>query len=64
MEIVLVTKGKGQDFDEVMIRLFESKEEAERFCMDTKDKVERKYWTHAEIIKEGKIYEPTRYFNY
>lgn len=66
MTIVLVTSGKIDDVDCVTVRLFPSKSEAEQFCQDTCDDTEedKKHWKWAEIIEEGREYEPDRYKNW
>lgn len=63
--IVLETAGKREDVDYVKIKLFNSMPVAEKYCKDTSDKDEdKKYWTHAEIVKEGVQYEVARYENF
>ena len=55
--IVLLQKGKGYDsVDKVSVKLFTNKKDAEDFIEKNTDLVS-KYWTYAEIIKEGEIIE-------
>lgn len=66
MIIVLVTSGKRENADCVTVKLFSNKSEAEQFCQATCDDPEedKKYWKWAEIIEEGREYEPSRYKNW
>ena len=63
--IVLETSGKNESVDYVRIKLFESKEEAEAYCVkNTDEPKDQKYWDYCEIIEDGQVYEPARYLNY
>jgi hypothetical protein len=65
MIIVLETSGKGQDVDNVRVKLFENRVDAEKYCVEkTDDPMEEKYWRFAQIIEEGREYEMARYHNY
>ena len=65
MYIVLITEGKNESVDNVTVKLFEEKTKAEEFCKVTTDDetLNKKYWTLAEIIDDGKRYEISRYSN-
>ena len=66
MIIVLCTKGKNEEVDQVMVKLFpeENRADAEKFIRDNTDPdKDEKYWRYAEIISEGEFYEPSRYHN-
>lgn len=63
--IVLETSGKSQDVDNVRIKLFDNKIDAEKYCKEkTDDPMNEKYWRYAEIIEEDHEYEVARYRNY
>ena len=63
--IVLETSGKNESVDYVRIKLFESKEEAEAYCIaNTDEPKDQRYWNYCEIVEEGAVYEPARYLNY
>ena len=63
--IVLETSGKNESVDFVRIKLFESKEEAEAYCVkNTDEPKDKKYWKYCEVIEEGKTYEPAMYANF
>lgn len=65
MFIVLVTSGKGEEVDTVAVLLFETLEQAKVYAKRTSTyPEEKKYWTHAEVIEEGTVYEPYMYENY
>lgn len=65
MIIVLETSGKRDCVDNVKVKLFESREEAQQYCDKTTDNpMDEKYWRYAEIIEEGHEYEMGRYKNY
>ncbi len=65
MFIVLVTSGKNESCSNVMVKLFKSKDNAEKYCTETTDNpMDKKYWKFAEIIEEDKYVEPARYKNY
>jgi hypothetical protein len=53
--IVVVLKGKG-DFraDELFVKLFDNKKDAEGFCADTTNLVS-KYWTSCVIVNECEV---------
>ena len=56
--IVLVAKGKGREgADWITPKLFNTKEEAEKFIESVND-LDSKYWTYAEIIGDGEEVEP------
>lgn len=56
--IVIVVKGKGREgADWITPKLFNTKEEAEKFIKSVND-LESKYWTYAEIVADGKQIEP------
>ena len=62
MIIVLKTSGKRDEVDSIQIHLFHKKERAEKYCEDATDNpMDEKYWTFAEIVKEGLKYEISRY---
>ncbi len=62
--IVLKTSGKNDIVDVVSVHLFDTREDAEKFCHENTDKEPDKYWQYCEIIEEGKEYLPARYKNY
>ena len=62
--IVLKTSGKNDIVDVVSVHLFDTRENAEKFCEENTDKDPEKYWQYCEIIEEGKEYLPARYKNY
>lgn len=67
MIVVLCTKGKKEDVERVMVKLFpeENRAAAEKFIEDNTDPdKDEKYWTYAEIISEGEFYIPSRYQNF
>ena len=56
--IVIVAKGKGREgADWITPKLFNTKEEAEKFIESVND-LDSKYWTYAEIIGDGEEVEP------
>ncbi len=60
MTIVLIAHGKGNDYPHnFAVRLFSNKEEALEY-IERINKPNEKYWTVAEIVKEGKAVEPMR----
>ena len=62
--IVLETSGKNESVDNVRVKLFDTKQVAEQYCLDVSDKNQnQKYWRFAEIINEGLEYEIGRYEN-
>ena len=65
MVIVLETSGKGQDVNNVKVKLFGNRADAEKYCIEkTDDPMEKKYWCYAQIIEDGHEYEIARYHNY
>jgi hypothetical protein len=65
MSIVLETSGKGSMVDYVRVRLFENKDDAEKYCVERTDNpMDEKYWRYAEIIEDGIQYEVARYQNF
>jgi hypothetical protein len=65
MIIVLETSGKHEDVDNVKVKLFTNKVDAEKYCTENTDNpMEEKYWKYCEIIDEGHTYEMARYHNY
>ncbi len=53
MTIVLLTKGKRDDFAEsVAVRVFDNYKAAEQYCKSITD-LDDKYWIYAQIITEG-----------
>ena len=57
--IVLITEGKGRgsNADFITVKLFDTKDEAEKFISVIND-LEHKYWTYAEIVGDGVQVEP------
>ena len=65
MIVVLETSGKGEDVDNVKVKLFTNKVDAEKYCAENTDNpMEEKYWKYCEIIDEDHTYEMARYHNY
>ena len=65
MIIVLETSGKNESVDNVKIRLFTDRVDAERYCSENTDNpMDNKYWRYCEIIEEGRNYEMGRYNNF
>lgn len=63
--IVLKTSGKNDSVKNVEVKIFLKKDEAEEYCIKNTDKSkDEKHWQYAEIIENGKSYEPARYANY
>jgi hypothetical protein len=63
--IVLQTSGVNEFVTIVKIKLFDTKEEAIKYCEQRTDtNKDKTYWTFCDIIEEGLNYEPTRYENY
>jgi len=59
--IVAVFQGKGRGHaDSISIMLFDSEENANQFITEAKN-LESKYWTFAEIVKEGETFDT--YYN-
>ena len=57
--IVIVAGGKGREgADWIKPKLFDTKEEAERFIESVND-LDSKYWTYAEIVKDSEEIEPS-----
>lgn len=55
---IIVARGKGRESAEWIIpKLFDTKEKAEKFIKSVND-LESKYWTYAEIVKDGEEIEP------
>lgn len=50
--IVLVTEGSGYNVDSAMVVIFDSKDDAEDYCL-AKISVGTKYWTMAQIVESG-----------
>ena len=62
--IVLETSGKNESVDNVRVKLFDNRADAEKYCTDTTDDPkDNKYWRYTEIIEEGMEYEMGRYWN-
>ena len=62
--IVLITRGKLDSVDNVKVVLFNNLLMAKEYCRKTTDCPKgEKYWTFAEIIKDGQDYEMYRYEN-
>ena len=57
--IVLIAEGKGigSSADFITVKLFDTKDEAEKFINVIND-LEHKYWTYAEIVGDGVQVEP------
>ena len=55
--IVLIVEGKGKGIDFFTVKLFDTKDEAEKFINVIND-LEHKYWTYAEIVGDGVQVEP------
>ena len=57
--IVLIAEGKGRvsSADFITVKLFDTKDEAEKFINVIND-LEHKYWTYAEIVGDGVQVEP------
>ena len=57
--IVLIAEGKGigSSADFITVKLFDTKDEAEKFINVIND-LEHKYWTYAEIVEDGVQVEP------
>jgi hypothetical protein len=56
--IVIVAQGKGQEgADYITPKLFSTEAEAKAFIAEVND-LESKYWTYAEIVKDGQKIEP------
>ena len=56
--IVIVAQGKGREgADHITPKLFNTEAEAKAFIADVND-LDSKYWTYAEIVKEGQKIEP------
>lgn len=56
--IVIVARGKGREgADWIKPVLFDDVIEAEEY-IDTINDLESKYWTYAEIVKDGQEIEP------
>ena len=63
--IVIRTGGKHESVDTVSVHLFDTKTEAELFCLEyTDSSLDEKYWRYCEIIEQNKEYEMARYENY
>ena len=55
--IVLIVEGKRYRVDFFTVKLFDTKDEAEKFINVIND-LEHKYWTYAEIVGDGVQVEP------
>ena len=55
--IVLIAEGKGIEYIFFTVKLFDTKDEAEKFINAIND-LEHKYWTYAEIVGDGVQVEP------
>lgn len=61
MIIVLTTGGKNEDFYKVRIDLFDNLKEAEKHIEEVNKDKGNKYWYKAEIVENGKYYEPDQF---
>lgn len=56
--IVIVARGKGREgADWIEPKLFNTKEEAEKFIESVND-LDSRYWTYAEIVDDGEEIKP------
>lgn len=56
--IVIVARGKGREnADWIKPKLFDTREDAEKYIESVND-LDSKYWTYAEIVKDGEEIEP------
>jgi hypothetical protein len=58
MITVLTTGGKKEDFYKVRVDTFETIEEAQAHINEINKDKEDKYWYRADIIEQGKYYQP------
>ena len=60
--LVLVTEGKNESVDRVIVRTFPSREEANHFVNTTNLKYcpDQKHWVYAEIVRDGEMVELIR----
>lgn len=58
MITVLTTGGKIKDFYKVRVDIFETIEEAQTHINKINKYKGNKYWYRADIIEQGKYYEP------
>ena len=57
MVVVLVTKGKREDIDDVCIRIFDTELDAKSFIKEV-DTGPKKYWTKAQIVEDNQSVDP------
>jgi hypothetical protein len=64
MIVVLETSGKKDAVENVRVKLFDNRADADEYCLEQTDNPkEERWWRHAEIIEEGREYAVFKYSN-
>lgn len=58
--IVIVASGVNDCTEWITPKLFKTETEAKKFITSVNDVASGKYWTYAEIVKDGQQIEPCR----